>query len=456
MVSRVRSALKEARKGEVLRAIKRVQTAKFAEKNNTQPSGKQDVLVKELHVTKLVPLEMLACRIVARKLVRARLLPKAKVLEEQGGDEAIQRQYPLLRVPRANPESGDLITALRAQPHEALEERVYERCTSSKVAAAAANAGLEKLEAILNRPDQKSKPSTSEVENQVSSAKHSDPSGAPSKPESADAPGVGQDQTPSEDGSQSVSDTGDEAVAEGVVPEFGEEWDKLVGSGSEGESDSDDDDSLPESDYEGPVSDEEPGTGQQETASQGGDNRDDDSSGSSALEDSGSEGDELEGGLPSLAAGYVDQGVRLSGMGDASDYSDAEADLAADGGAPMRKNRMGQRARRALWEKKFGKSAKHVQAEKAAASRDRTIRGRGRGRGRGGAPTFSGRGKAARGEYALAGSNANSTPLGDRPTARPQPERKAQDRPEHPSWVAKQQQKKQAEAKPLGKKVVFD
>ncbi|KAJ3101665.1 hypothetical protein HDU97_001206 [Phlyctochytrium planicorne] len=33
---------------------------------------------------------------------------------------------------------------------------------------------------------------------------------------------------------------------------------------------------------------------------------------------------------------------------------------------PEKKNRMGQRARRALWEKKYGKEAKHVQNEKAA------------------------------------------------------------------------------------------
>jgi len=56
--------------------------------------------------------------------------------------------------------------------------------------------------------------------------------------------------------------------------------------------------------------------------------------------------------LPSLSVGFV------HGSGD-SDFSDAEG-RAAD---IPRKNRRGQRARRAIWEKKFGRNANHNKKE---------------------------------------------------------------------------------------------
>ncbi|KAG8693293.1 hypothetical protein FRC11_003002, partial [Ceratobasidium sp. 423] len=71
--------------------------------------------------------------------------------------------------------------------------------------------------------------------------------------------------------------------------------------------------------------------------------------------------------LPSLAAGFI------RGDSDDSDIEDADA-------APGRKNRRGQRARKAIWEKKYGKNANHVKKAREEAA----ARGRGRGRGRGG------------------------------------------------------------------------
>lgn len=55
--------------------------------------------------------------------------------------------------------------------------------------------------------------------------------------------------------------------------------------------------------------------------------------------------------LPSLAVGYV--------RGSDESFSDSEAQV-ADG---TRKNRRGQRARRAIWEKKYGHNANHVKKE---------------------------------------------------------------------------------------------
>ncbi|KAG9077155.1 Vacuolar ATP synthase subunit B, partial [Ceratobasidium sp. 370] len=51
--------------------------------------------------------------------------------------------------------------------------------------------------------------------------------------------------------------------------------------------------------------------------------------------------------LPSLASGFI------RGDSDGSDIEDADV-------APARKNRRGQRARKAIWEKKYGKNANHV------------------------------------------------------------------------------------------------
>ncbi|KAI6015571.1 Bud-site selection protein [Pisolithus microcarpus] len=54
--------------------------------------------------------------------------------------------------------------------------------------------------------------------------------------------------------------------------------------------------------------------------------------------------------LPTLSVGFA------RGGGSDSEFSDSEANV-ADG---VRKNRRGQRARRAIWEKKYGKNAHHV------------------------------------------------------------------------------------------------
>ncbi|KAJ7185606.1 Bud-site selection protein [Mycena filopes] len=65
--------------------------------------------------------------------------------------------------------------------------------------------------------------------------------------------------------------------------------------------------------------------------------------------------------LPSLAVGYIRGGSSDSGFED-------DVDVDGDGGGE-RKNRRGQRARRAIWEKKFGRGANHKkkEAEEAAA-----------------------------------------------------------------------------------------
>ncbi|KAB8209093.1 Bud-site selection protein [Aspergillus parasiticus] len=125
-----------------------------------------------------------------------------------------------------------------------------------------------------------------------------------------------------------------------------------------------------------------------------------------------------------------------------------------DGQQPRRKNRMGQQARRALWEKKYGSGANHVkqqQQQQQKRSRDSgwdMRRGATDGsegpRGRRG----QGRGPAGRSQHS-----------GDRPQRGPPAQRRKpeDDKPLHPSWEAAKRAKEQkATAAFQGKKVTFD
>lgn len=147
--------------------------------------------------------------------------------------------------------------------------------------------------------------------------------------------------------------------------------------------------------------------------------------------------------LPSLSMGGYFSG------------SESAEELSDDGTLP-RKNRMGQQARRALWEKKFGKNAKHVKAQppnrdegwdarRGASAGD--VRGK-RGRGRGG--TRGGGGRTGRGPMS---SGANSDPI----ATREKKTKPAADVPLHPSWEAAKKAKEQKKTIAFqGKKVVFD
>lgn len=154
--------------------------------------------------------------------------------------------------------------------------------------------------------------------------------------------------------------------------------------------------------------------------------------------------------LPSLMAGGYWSG--------SEEATDEEADA-----QPKRKNRMGQQARRALWEKKFGTGANHVKQEQkneqmAAkfgyggrdngwdAKRGATEGGRGRGGKRGGFGGGFGRSNRDDNAGAQPGSQKPGKPSGP-----PKDEG-----PLHPSWEAKRKAKEQAPAAFSGKKVTFD
>lgn len=150
--------------------------------------------------------------------------------------------------------------------------------------------------------------------------------------------------------------------------------------------------------------------------------------------------------LPSLMHGGY-----WSGSEEATDEEDA-------GAKPVRKNRMGQQARRALWEKKYGATANHVKQEQMAAKyggRDNgwdTKRGATDGTrgGRGGR-----RGGFGGGFHRPQNDGDSARPAGQRSGGKPKPPPKDEG-PLHPSWEAKRKAKEQTTAAFAGKKVTFD
>ncbi|KAF8655487.1 hypothetical protein AX16_003045 [Volvariella volvacea WC 439] len=151
--------------------------------------------------------------------------------------------------------------------------------------------------------------------------------------------------------------------------------------------------------------------------------------------------------LPSLAVGFV--------RGDSeSEWSESEAKLADLG---TKKNRRGQRARRAIWEKKYGKHANHKKKE---ALERQQIRPRSSKRGAdAGAPKRNSGGPSAGRDmnaHTLPSHHHQSSDLGR--ARHPSRDRTKEDKPLHPSWEAKRKLKEKEGATILpgqGKKIKF-
>jgi len=151
------------------------------------------------------------------------------------------------------------------------------------------------------------------------------------------------------------------------------------------------------------------------------------------------EDDEEDAFLPSLHTGFI--------PGD--DWSDAEADYADTGGKgpakSQRKNRRGQRERRAIWEKKYGRHANHLKLREKEPRKAREHRVPDR-------PTQ--RPKPMQAPPPKPPRTEDPHPPS---SSRVQPAPPPSNAPLHPSWIAKQRAKEaQHAAKPQGTKVVFD
>ncbi|KAF5389169.1 hypothetical protein D9757_003528 [Collybiopsis confluens] len=144
--------------------------------------------------------------------------------------------------------------------------------------------------------------------------------------------------------------------------------------------------------------------------------------------------------LPSLSTGFI--------RGSDSDWSDND-DQAAEIG--QRKNRRGQRARRVIWEKKYGKNANHKKKEAALAEADR-------GRTRWPSGTRSADRPLNKGITQKPPGGELAAHWKPQRVQQPAPVAKQETRPLHPSWEAKKRLSEKQNAAilpPAGRKIKF-
>lgn len=161
--------------------------------------------------------------------------------------------------------------------------------------------------------------------------------------------------------------------------------------------------------------------------------------------------------LPSLMMGGY-----WSGSDSEPEEDDEVAAAATGSGKPARKNRMGQQARRALWEKKFGARAKHIQEEQQKKGSRNNSKNSGWDARRGATddndngPRWGG----AAGRRQYTGSSSRNGDGGEKDVRKENAiaanKKKAYDGL-HPSWEAARKAKQEkAQASFQGKKITFD
>lgn len=139
--------------------------------------------------------------------------------------------------------------------------------------------------------------------------------------------------------------------------------------------------------------------------------------------------------LPSLMAGY---------------WSGSESAEDVDVAPKKRKNRMGQKARRALWEKKYGQNANHIRKEK---EKNKSNRDQGWDLRRGATDESGDRGRKPKGRK----SESKSKPQGSDDASKPTKAPAKEEKPLHPSWeAARKAKEKSTQATFQGKKITFD
>lgn len=147
--------------------------------------------------------------------------------------------------------------------------------------------------------------------------------------------------------------------------------------------------------------------------------------------------------LPTLSNGFVPGGLD-------SDWSDGETRV----GGGVRKNRRGQRARRAIWEKKYGRKAKHLQKqEDSGATRGQRSSQK---HVQGSQAVSHSRPTASIRQYERANKGEE---VSNSHTPHEQKARRVDDLALHPSWEAKRRMKEKSSAAIIpsqGKRIKFD
>ncbi|SPO21904.1 uncharacterized protein UTRI_01892_B [Ustilago trichophora] len=472
---------------------------------------------KELAAFKSIDINLLAGRALITKMVKAKLLPRST---EEG-------EYLYLQMVKDEDLLGEdvLSDPVVGKEGDKAVEKAKAKITSSKVLADEVGRFVEELKKLAGIEPAASKKKEVEVDVKgKGKAQQLDHIEAEDKEEEREWSGS-EDESDSEDDAprrlpldDDDEDEDEDEVDEEELMRIGREklkalgdlsqWDDMIGSDSAAESDSDDeeppqrkrktrhdsDDSSGESDDD---EDSSSGESDEEDYSSDSDSDSDSDASSSSTSDrprkrkssttsttskpskKSKKSSSSSTFLPSLNTGFI------AGRSD-DEWSDAEADLAdrdlselKSGVKKERKNRMGQRARKALYEKKYGKNANHIKMrEKQKAAKLERTSGRpaavvSQSGGRQRPPAFQAPAKRDGGwggpvaplpkqakrpfvpRPAAPMVQSQSAPVQTKSAAPPAAAAKSQEM--HPSWIAKQRQKElMAQVKPQGKKVVFD
>ncbi|WFD21805.1 hypothetical protein MEQU1_000461 [Malassezia equina] len=385
-----KSAAKRAAQFELQKHVRRLKQVQTAHTDDAQKQA--SMLEQELAYLKQVHPQVLAARALSTKLIKSKLLPKPAAQTETTD------KFPLLALACEHGLDAASVDAL-PKPKAGSEERVFHQVLSSKVLAEEIQTCVQSLLALVHpapapAPDTKT---LAPVRNKDTKEKKKEQE-QPPEPE---------DDYESDDGMGNV----------GVQAHQAGDLDAMVASGSESEMD----DSQEESQFDS--DDDAPPPRKRSRASP-----------------------DTSTFLPSLSTGFIPATAD-------DDWSDAEADFADTGAVKgpaksMRKNRRGQRERRAIWEKKYGRHANHLKlrekeprAPKARPTKPLAPRASATG-----TPALSRRPPKA----------SASAPVPTSTSARPPAPANAL-APVHPSWVAKQKAKEAlTQAKPQGTKIVFD
>lgn len=478
---------------------------------------------KELEALKSIDINLLAGRALITKMVKAKLLPRHTAEEGEG-------EWVYLGMVKEEELLGEVVLSdpVVTEGDKALE-RAKAKITSSKVLADEVGRFVDELRKLVRletvgkkeevEAKSKGKEKQKEDEAEEEDEEEREWSGSEEEDESEDEgprrlPLVDDDD---EEEEEDMDEEELERIGKEKMKALGDlsQWDDMIGSDSAAESGSDSDSESDEPEQRRTSkskhqSNDSDASDAEDDSTSDSDSEDDSSSDSDSGSDASSSSSSSERPrkrkaktcspersskkfkkssatstfLPSLSTGFI------AGRSD-DEWSDAEADLAdrdlseiKSGGKKERKNRMGQRARKALYEKKYGKNANHIKMreKQKAAKLERSanrppgarVGGGGDGSGRQRPPAFQAPTKRDGGwggpvvplpkqpkrpfvprSEAPVPVVAPAMQNGGKPGAKAGGESKAQEM--HPSWIAKQKQKElMAQVKPQGKKVVFD
>ncbi|KAE8221504.1 hypothetical protein CF319_g5148 [Tilletia indica] len=503
----LRATAKRARTFETQRTVKRLKAAKADEERNE--------LEAELAAFKAVDIGGTAARALLMKCAKMRLLPKGQARKEAMDDDD-EDGFPLVAALRSEGSLLPVWTSLRenktaegsATPQGKAAEKVQARLASSKMMAEEVTRVVQELQQIIDPSKKAQAPATSKAAEKEKATSN----GAQSTKSKAEASQKATTKERKTDEPVKAKARKEASISKGPAPQSSQATRDDVDETMEDAEDQDMDveESGDDDFFEGGAQlDDEDGEDDEDINSDVYDNEGD---GEGASDDD--DGDDPHN-LPTLSSGFVSHGLSLRDRGSDSDFSggsDDEDDIdenaaetaavGADGKkksagkSKKEKNRPGQRARQALWEKKYGRNARHIailkKEPRSARPEDQRDHHRGGGRndrgGRGGAGPARGvalsgtaalkrdegwgssRGQALAPQPQTSGpvrrlpASTSSSFAAARPSERaaPTPTRSAPTAAAtipHPSWVAKQKQKEQMSQalslKPAGKKIVF-